>query len=776
MRTLLFALLLLPNLSLAQLSGTVRDAQTNEGIFGVKIRSSEGEQTITDTDGTFELNIHNPPVSIYLQSMEHFADTVIVSEKLSSMIINLKPLFQEINTVVVSANKRNQRIEEVSISMEVLKPDLIEDKGFVNLEQAVDQSPGVFAMDGQVSIRGGGGYSYGVGSRVLVLTNGIPLVSPDLGDAKWNSISMESMSQIEITKGASSVLYGSSALNGTISVSSKEPTKEGEFNVKLQSGVYDNPKRETLKWWDRNPSNLDLSVYQGKYFDNWGYTVAVNGFKTQGYKDGEEQERARLTGSFILRPIKAPKLKLKLDYSGQVEGVHNFIIWESAEYAYTPSGGLSSNPSDNTLTYEKSIRLNVDPSLKYVGKGNGIHQLKSRYYLVTIGGSSSFFEASLAQMYYADYSYQKAWKNVHYLTAGLTNSFNTVTSDVFGDHISKNVASYAQYQFKQKRFGFTAGVRSEYFQMDDRDPDSEFTYGKQAKTLPFYPIFRAATNYTLTKSTFLRASIGQGIRFPSVSERYANTSNGAIYIFPNPELRPESGWAAEIGAKQVVKMGNWKGILDVAGFINHYYDMIEFTFGIYNPDSISLNLNPNSPGYLYKWIGFKAKNAEEAQITGVEFSFNSEGKLKDVELRSLVGYTYMNPISLNNDPEYLMTFSDTISGMLKYRFNHLFRFDVQAGYKNFSLGFSSRYNSFMKNIDRIFEENIAGTEILPGLKEYRENDQSGSLVFDTRVSYKYKEQYTFAFIVNNLLNTEYPSRPADIQPPRQFMVQLRYNL
>ena len=114
--------------------------------------------------------------------------------------------------------------------------------------------------------------------------------------------------------------------------------------------------------------------------------------------------------------------------------------------------------------------------------------------------------------------------------------------------------------------------------------------------------------------------------------------------------------------------------------------------------------------------------------------------------------------------------------MLKYRFNHLARLDVQAGYKNFKVGFSSRYNSFMKNIDQIFVENIGGTEILPGLAEYRENDSGGSLVFDSRISYELKEQYTFAFIVNNLFNTEYSSRPADVQPPRQFMVQVRYSL
>ncbi len=776
MRALLFVLILLPISSFGQLAGKISDRTSSEAIYGAKILSSEGQKALSDFDGSFEIVVTNYPVWLYVSSIDHKSDSLLVNDASNSLDITLETILQEVGTVVVSANKRDERVEEVSISMEVLKPELIENKGFVNLEQAVDQTPGVFAMDGQVSIRGGGGYSYGVGSRVLVLTNGIPLVSPDLGDAKWNSISLESMSQIEVTKGASSVLYGSSALNGTISITSKEPTKEGEFRVKLQSLIYDNPKRETLKWWTKNPANIELSVFNGKMYDRWGYTVSMSGFKDEGYKQGEAEDRARLSGLFVFRPKKLQRFKFDINYSGQVEGVHKFILWESDVYGYTPAGGLSSNPSDNTLTFEKSIRLNVDPSMKYVGRSNGIHQLKTRYYLVTIGSSSSFFSASLAQMYYADYSYQKSWRNVHHLTAGLTNSYNTVKSGVFGDHSSKNLASYAQYDFKRERVGFTAGVRTEYFQMDDRTPDSQITFGKKEIVSPLYPIFRAAAHYAVTKSTHLRASVGQGIRFPSVSERYANTSNGAIYIFPNPELTPERGWAAEIGVKQVVKMGKWKGIIDVAGFVNHYSNMIEFAFGVYNPDSIALSLNPDDPGYLYKWIGFKAQNAEEAEIKGIEFSFNSMGTIKEVEVTSLIGYTYMDPQSLNTDPDYLLSNSDTASGLLKYRFRHLFRLDVQAGYKNFSFGMSSRYNSFMYNIDAIFEQDLAGTVILPGLQAYRANNQSGSLVFDSRISYEIKEQYTIAFVVNNVLNAEYSSRPADIQPPRQYMVQLRFAL
>ena len=213
-------------------------------------------------------------------------------------------------------------------------------------------------------------------------------------------------------------------------------------------------------------------------------------------------------------------------------------------------------------------------------------------------------------------------------------------------------------------------------------------------------------------------------------------------------------------------------MFDAAWFINRYQNMIEFTFGIYNPPNIALSTDPNSPGYINKWIGFRANNAEAAQITGLDLSFNSMGKIGNVEIISLIGYTYMNPISLNNDSIYRATFSDTISGMLKYRFRHLAKADIEVNYKKWRGGFSCRYNSNMANIDKVFEEAIAGsTYILPGLKEYRKIYNKGNLVFDVRLAYKLNEKVRLSLIGNNILNAEYTSRPGDIQPPRNYALQ-----
>ena len=153
--------------------------------------------------------------------------------------ILLKTRTKDESTVVVSAGKRKQAIEEIPVSMEIIKPQLIDNKGITDLEQAVDQTPGVYTMDGQVSIRGGSGFAYGTGSRVLLLWNGMPLLSGYAGDTQWNAIPMEQASQIEVMKGASSVLYGSGALNGVIALAEKEPksTPETKTECFVRSAV-----------------------------------------------------------------------------------------------------------------------------------------------------------------------------------------------------------------------------------------------------------------------------------------------------------------------------------------------------------------------------------------------------------------------------------------------------------------------------------------------------------------------------------------------------------
>ena len=91
-------------------------------------------------------------------------------------------------------------------------------------------------------------------TRTAVLSDGLSLSSADRGEVQTKMAPLENVKQVEVVKGASSVVYGSSALNGVVNVitewpSQNEPKTELETNV----GIYDSPKDPRQRWWGSAP-------------------------------------------------------------------------------------------------------------------------------------------------------------------------------------------------------------------------------------------------------------------------------------------------------------------------------------------------------------------------------------------------------------------------------------------------------------------------------------------------------------------------------------------
>ena len=118
--------------------------------------------------------------------------------------------------------------------------------------------------------------------------------------------------------------------------------------------------------------------------------------------------------------------------------------------------------------------------------------------------------------------------------------------------------------------------------------------------------------------------------------------------------------------------------------------------------------------------------------------------------------------------------SSSDSTMLKYRYKHIAKADIEVVYKRVSLGGSVRYNSFMTNVDKIFTEDFIGGDngMIPGINAAREKFKDGDFIVDLRAGYQITKTARIGFIINNLLNREYMSRPANMMPPRTFAMQL----
>jgi iron complex outermembrane receptor protein len=366
--------------------------------------------------------------------------------------------------------------------------------------------------------------------------------------------------------------------------------------------------------------------------------------------------------------------------------------------------------------------------------------------------------------------YLKKWK---WLTkdlsfiVGTSSNYTYAAGQVFNkaptpdsSSTSWNVAAYIQAEKKFfKRLSFVLGGRFEYFKVNDKEA--------------FKPIFRTGMNFRITDGTYLRGSFGQGYRFPTIGERYINTFSGGYGFFSNDSLKPESSWNAEIGIKQLFKIGKkFVGYADVAGFWQLYDNFVEFSAGNWSSQGES--------------IGFKFFNTGRSRIWGIDATVFMQYRIKkDISIDLIGGYTYSMPQTLepgknygyddNGSLSYSKTASDTTDNILKYRIRHTVKVDLNVDIKNFYFGFTTRYYGPMENIDQFFITLDLANLAFDGMYNFMQQQNNGSVVLDARVSYKVKN-FKFAFIIDNLLSTTYSVRPMGVAAPRLTTLQVTYKI
>ena len=762
------------SLKAQELFGTIRDLSSKEALIGVNIIVDGIGVTSSQIDGSYRLSLNEGQHELSFSIIGYKDETIslqLQKGESRELEVMLKENVEIIKTVVVSAGKFEQRVEETTVSVEVIKPSLISNKNTINIQTAIDQIPGLNMTDGQANIRGGSGWSYGAGTRVQVLVDDMPLISGDAGQAQWNLISTENINQVEVIKGAASALYGSSALNGVINVRTAYPTNKPQTVINFHTGKYFNPKRESLIWWGTDKPivyGMDfLHKLKIKHLD-----LVIGGFilEDQGYRLYEETRRQRFNFNTRYKDQKIDGLSYGINANFLFNKTASALIWESYESAYIPI--------DSSVTKTSGDVYNIDPFVSYVNPKNGDkHHLRTRYMKIINDNETKNDpngQDNQSKTYYIEYQYQKSIEALHLnWTSGITNEYVDAEAELFnGTNFRLNNAIYTQLDKKLgQKVNVSFGARYEQFRLKTGelyfiDGDSIQSFKAQK------PVLRTGINYQLSKGTFLRSSWGQGYRFPSIAELFIETEVASgIMVFQNPQLKSEEGWSSEIGIRQLLLFGKWKGYFDAAAFVMEYQNMMEFSFSQWQ------EVSADNFG-----IGFKSINIGDTRISGLEFSMAANGKVRNSKFNFLGGYTLINAIPKNphaiygkdingNDLNYYNTSSlDSSSLFLKYRHKHVIKFDLEFKRKFFSMGASLRYNSFMMNIDKIFVTPFF-ENFIPGISESREKLNNGDLIIDSRIIINLTESSSISLIANNLLNREYQSRPANLMAPRNLSVK-----
>jgi iron complex outermembrane receptor protein len=779
----------------ATLKGILKDSKSNETLIGVNV--SVENSTIgstTDIDGNYELSLDPGTYQIIFSYVgyDNITKSVTLKEnEVQTLDIAMGEVQSLLDEVVVTSSKFERKIGEESVSIDIIKPAALEKQNLNNVSEVLQRSSGVTVVDGQANIRGGSGYSYGAGTRVLLLLDDLPVLQADAGFPSWDGLPVENIGQIEVIKGAASALYGSSAMNGIINVRTSYPTSKPYAKISLFGTVADNPNEndyiydestETLtkikvnkQWWKLDSVTLLPGQFGGRdtTIDNpynkrpyeTGFSFAyrekinkldiVSGgmfYKRQGHKWGDYQTRGRFTLNMRYRVNE--KISVGVNTNIQMSKAQTFFLWGGEGInKYVPSA-LTGIP-----TASRSFRVTIDPYFRYADSKGNSHKVLGRYYKTAIDNSNDQDNAS--DFIYGEYQYQRRidkWNFV--VTGGAVSSYVRSTAQLFGDtvHTSTNIAGYFQLDKKFfKRLNLTYGFRFEANRIDNDKWEIK-------------PVSRVGVNVQAAKYTFIRASFGQGYRYPTIAERYIETALSTSFgIFPNRNLSSETGMSVELGIKQGIKLGKHvKAFADVAGFYTQYKDMMEFNL-INVPDAPE-----GSPN-----IGFQANNVGNTMIAGIEASIGGEGKLFGKFPSTLsLGYTYIIPRYRNYDEENPDYKDIAEYNILKYRVRHQFVGVWDVDFKGFTFGITGQFFSFMENADVIFNE------IVPGYKSYRAshlkkgsslNDlkpkYKGDFIADIRVGYHFMKEnrdFNFSFLIKNIANREYTLRPTLVEAPRTY--------
>jgi iron complex outermembrane receptor protein len=194
------------------LSGSVTEKGNQAPLPGVNILvEGQGSGTVTDLDGRYRLLLTAGSYQVRFSYVGYTSEVRQLNlQSPQTLNMQLAVAAGQLDQVVVTAGRFEQRLSEVTVSMEVIKPELLQQNNITRFDDALERVPGVSVVNGQLNIRGTSGFSYGAGSRVQVLVDDMPLLSADAGDVKWAYLPIENVSQIEVIKGASSALFGSS--------------------------------------------------------------------------------------------------------------------------------------------------------------------------------------------------------------------------------------------------------------------------------------------------------------------------------------------------------------------------------------------------------------------------------------------------------------------------------------------------------------------------------------------------------------------------------------
>ena len=707
----------------AVFSGTVRDTlgQPLPGTVRVVGSALVG---VADDRGRYRLEVPAGRVTVRIghfgyRSVEDTltlsaGDSVERDYRLAAVAVELQP-------TIVTAAKRSQFLDQSTTSVALVSDTDLAHRAVETVDEAVNRAPGVLFLNGQVNIRGSSGFVEGLGSRVLLLVDGVPANQGDRGGIDWDMVPLADVARVEVVKGAGSSLYGSAALGGVVNIITRDIPLGFHARVRATGGAYANPPFDVWRFRDHTGAleGLDGTASYGQGPVRGSLTLG--GRHSDGYREQDRSDQWEMSGKAEWLPRPGTRVTTSGAWTS-----HQYQVFPTWCVATAPPGA---RPCDTRGQAFQPFLIDSSGAGSYTRSSKG------------------YFTATLDRTVSTRFSWQArgSWLRTHFIdvnpddwavsnrlgaelrgvgrnasgrvaTAGVEVARSDVTSDIFGEHTQNQLGVYGEVEQTLGRARLTAGTRVDYLDVDG----SKATGVLSPRVGAVFP----------SRLGTWRASVGRGFRAPTLAERYVNTQAFGFQVIPNPGLHPETAWSFEAGNS--APLSSW-GRLDAALFWTEARQLLEPTF-VRVVDSVTKDT-------VHK---IQIQNVSRARLRGLDASL---AVTPLPALTATIAYLFLDARDVADD------------SLLAFRPKHLLTLSADYRWHTLSVGGDFRYTS---RIERIELEPVFGRD-----------PRVSARVLDLRAGWQ-RGSVSARLLVTNALNYIYNLVPRTLEPVRTASVVLTW--
>ncbi|UCE27809.1 MAG: TonB-dependent receptor [Candidatus Coatesbacteria bacterium] len=608
----------------------------NDGapLQGVEVSASavHAETVTAFTDAAGEVTLLGLTPGVYTVHAElpgYFSQkrmgVLVRSGQTPDVNFTLKRMFPPLR-IQVTADRIEETARFTPASTGAVEADEITSRGVRTFDQAIESISGVQVnrtspiTTSSISIRGSSeSQGGGTGNRVLLLLDGRPAMNPDVGSANWTLIPVGIVERVEVVKGATSPLYGTTAMGGVINVITVKPGDKTVAGISTEAGFYEKPPA-WMRWTGKRIYFNTLQGHIAKKMGKIGISAHVSRQMDEGYKENNDSEFYTGFGKFSYSPAgnadEERYATVEISGSGGKSENGRPHSWES------PLRPLSIEPEDaNDRQYKTWGDIDIAAELPLTGRVTSkghlyYHRNETRTAYNPDGRESDpqpegFETKSVSEQAGVILQAEHLWGGRQRFLGGAEGSLEWVDGRPenlsYGRHRAGSTAVFIMSEtYLPFRTTLTGALRYDY-----------------KKVLGTYVEDQISPRVGLlirpTDGTAIRTSYAAAFRAPTFAEMFLKEVPSGHIFRPNPDLGAEHLRAFEVGINQGISE---RLNVDVAYFHHKYYDMISWDHFFVGGESI---LTPY--------------NRDVAVIQGIDFNAYAE-LFWDISVKG--GYTYLN--------------------------------------------------------------------------------------------------------------------------------------